>query len=146
MADTGRLQGPGTMHVENTQIYGGFVLHTGSVPTGELRVGDAVQCAVDYERRAHVAPNHTMTHVLNHALRDVLCGGVEGAAEMGGLVDQKGSLCDEQKLRCVTATDNAFRECNPAPLPPLQDNAFPLVIALSSLGVRVSPTVAATDL
>jgi alanyl-tRNA synthetase len=99
VADTGRLQGPGTMHVENTQIYGGFVLHTGSVPTGELRVGDAVQCAVDYERRAHVAPNHTMTHVLNHALRDVLCGGVEGAAEMGGLVDQKGSLCDEQKLR-----------------------------------------------
>lgn len=37
-----------------------------------LKVGDQVAVHVDYERRAFVAPNHTMTHVLNYALRKVL--------------------------------------------------------------------------
>lgn len=52
-------------------------------------MGDAVRCEVDYERRSRVAPNHTMTHVLNYALRTVLGSGV----------DQKGSLVTDQKLR-----------------------------------------------
>ena len=37
-----------------------------------LKVGDQVEVQVDYDRRAYVAPNHTMTHVLNYALRKVL--------------------------------------------------------------------------
>lgn len=39
---------------------------------GTLSVGSQVACKVDYERRANVAPNHTMTHVLNFALRKVM--------------------------------------------------------------------------
>lgn len=41
------------------------------VKAGTLSVGSEVVCKVDYERRANVAPNHTMTHVLNFALRKV---------------------------------------------------------------------------
>lgn len=44
------------------------------VKTGTLSVGGGVVCKVDYERRANVAPNHTMTHVLNFALRKVRGG------------------------------------------------------------------------
>lgn len=39
------------------------------VTNGTVSVGSTVVCKVDYERRANVAPNHTMTHVLNFALR-----------------------------------------------------------------------------
>lgn len=39
---------------------------------GTVSVGSGVVCKVDYERRAKVAPNHTMTHVLNFALRKVI--------------------------------------------------------------------------
>lgn len=54
-----------------------------------LGVGDSVRCEVDYDQRREVAPNHTMTHVLNFALRKVL----------GDDVDQKGSLVTHEKLR-----------------------------------------------
>ena len=56
---------------------------------GSLRLHDAVTCAVDYDFRLLIAPNHTLTHVMNWALRRVL------QTE----VDQKGSLVDDQKLR-----------------------------------------------
>ncbi|CAM9883503.1 unnamed protein product [Discosporangium mesarthrocarpum] len=52
---------------------------------------------VDYERRLNIAPNHTMTHVLNFALRKVLCGELGSAT--GGMCDQKGSYVDDEKLR-----------------------------------------------
>ncbi len=41
------------------------------VKAGTLSVGNEVVCKVDYERRSNVAPNHTMTHVLNFSLRKV---------------------------------------------------------------------------
>ncbi|KAL6321461.1 hypothetical protein AAG906_016560 [Vitis piasezkii] len=70
--DTGSLEGScGSFQVCNVQIYGGFVLHIGSV-TGEIdrfSVGDKVICKVDYNRRKLIAPNHTCTHMLNFALR-----------------------------------------------------------------------------
>lgn len=79
----------GVLDVEVAQAFGGFVLHMGTVTSGELRVGDTVRLAVDYGRRELLAPNHTMTHVLNFALRRVL----------GETVDQKGSLVAADKLR-----------------------------------------------
>jgi len=54
-----------------------------------LKVGDSVKIKVDYERRALVAKNHTATHILNYALRQVL----------GDKVDQKGSLVEPKALR-----------------------------------------------
>ncbi len=55
----------------------------------QLQVGDFVTARVDRERRNRIVPNHTLTHVLNWALRDVL----------GDHVDQKGSIVLPDKLR-----------------------------------------------
>uniref|UniRef100_A0A0D3BME8 Alanine--tRNA ligase n=1 Tax=Brassica oleracea var. oleracea TaxID=109376 RepID=A0A0D3BME8_BRAOL len=90
--DTGLIEGSfGTFNVCNVQIFGGFVLHIGylSKETGEVSVGDKVTCKVDYERRKHIAPNHTCTHMLNFALKGVL----------GDHIDQKGSIVLPEKLR-----------------------------------------------
>ena len=73
------------------QAAAGFVLHRGQMQAGAaaICVGDVVTCSVDYERRRRIMPNHTFTHVLNLALREVL----------GDKVDQKGSEVDPSKLR-----------------------------------------------
>jgi alanyl-tRNA synthetase len=97
--DTGvltTLDGTDTMRVESVQSFGGYVLHIGPLESGNFKVGDTVTCMVDYVRRAKIAPNHTMTHVLNYALRRVL---LKGEQDGSGLCDQKGSAVDEDKLR-----------------------------------------------
>lgn len=100
--DIGTLKtvGGATVKVTNVQLYGSFVLHLGEVTEGSLSVGDSVSCSVDYARRSPIASNHTMTHVLNYALREVL---VKRPAKEGKEstmdVDQKGSLVDEFKSR-----------------------------------------------
>jgi alanyl-tRNA synthetase len=90
-----------TVRVDNVQLYGQFAMHLGEVVSGILSVGDKVSCKVDYIRRAPIASNHTMTHVLNHALKEILI--VQPERETGKVgsmtVDQKGSLVDEHKLR-----------------------------------------------
>ncbi|KAJ0229884.1 Alanine--tRNA ligase [Hirschfeldia incana] len=90
--DTGLIEGSfGTFNVCNVQIFGGYVLHIGylSKETGVVSVGDKVTCKVDYERRKLIAPNHTCTHMLNFALKEVL----------GDHIDQKGSIVLPEKLR-----------------------------------------------
>lgn len=90
--DTGSLEGPfGSFQVCNVQTFGGFILHIGSFTgeTGKFVVGDKVICKVDYDRRSLIAPNHTCTHMLNFALKEVL----------GDHVDQKGSIVLPEKLR-----------------------------------------------
>jgi alanyl-tRNA synthetase len=87
-----------TIQINNTQIYGSFVLHLGEVTEGTVTVGDTATSCVDYVRRAPIAANHTMTHVLNFALKDVLV--TKSTEDQHGVtVDQKGSLVDENKLR-----------------------------------------------
>ena len=101
--DTGAIVGPNgaKLVVDNVQVYGQFVLHVGTVEEGAFTVGDACTCKVDYDRRRPIASNHTMTHVLNHALKIVLVTGPskESGKAVTALLDQKGSLVDEQKLR-----------------------------------------------
>ena len=107
--DTGKLilSLPGgaeaSLNVINCQAYGGYVVHICEVDGSEpvsIQVGDSVVCKVDYERRSFVAPNHTITHVLNHAIRRVLMGDVGmDVVHAKGTCDQKGSLVDADKLR-----------------------------------------------
>ncbi|KAK1401660.1 hypothetical protein POM88_001265 [Heracleum sosnowskyi] len=90
--DTGVLEGLfGTFQVSNVQTFGGFIVHIGyfTDDSGRFSVGDKVNCKVDYIRRKLIAPNHTCTHMLNFALREVL----------GNHVDQKGSIVLPEKLR-----------------------------------------------
>ena len=89
-----------TVKVENVQLYGSFVLHVGQVVEGSLSVGESAACSVDYVRRAPIASNHTMTHVLNYALREILVKRQEKEGKKSTIdVDQKGSFQDELKSR-----------------------------------------------
>ncbi len=104
VADTGTLvsiDGDAMIQIENVQVYAGYVVHCGRLISGTVHVKDRVKLRVDFERRLKIASNHTMTHVLNFALRHVLVlhpedGEKSNAAQQ---LEQKGSLVDESKLR-----------------------------------------------
>jgi alanyl-tRNA synthetase len=101
------------LQVTDVQSYAGYVLHSCRVigeASASLSVADAAEARVDYEERARVAPNHTMTHVLNFALREVL----------GGDVDQRGSLVTGARLR--------FDFTNPSAVPVEQLQAVELMV------------------
>ena len=89
--DTGKIiiDGVAELEVQNVQVYAGYVLHTGYMKYGSLSVGDDVVCEYDEFRRWPIRNNHTGTHILNFALREVLGDGIE----------QKGSLVAAEKLR-----------------------------------------------
>ncbi|AOA63652.1 Alanine-tRNA ligase [Komagataella phaffii] len=89
--DTGKIviDGVAEFNVENVQSYAGYVLHTGYVEEGVLSVSDKIIAGYDELRRWPIKNNHTGTHILNFALRDVL----------GDDVEQKGSLVAPEKLR-----------------------------------------------
>jgi alanyl-tRNA synthetase len=75
--------------VRDTQKIGASFAHAGVLDAGELRVGDVIEARVDPERRTAIALNHTATHLLHAALRQVL----------GLHVEQKGSLVAADRLR-----------------------------------------------
>jgi alanyl-tRNA synthetase len=89
--DTGKIviDGQAELDVGNVQVYAGYVLHTGYMKYGSFSVGENVICEYDELRRWPIRNNHTGTHILNFALREVLGDGV----------DQKGSLVAPEKLR-----------------------------------------------
>jgi len=91
VGDSGEIAGAaGTFTVEDTQkIQAAVFGHKGKVATGRLRVGDRVMAGVDAERRARTMRNHSVTHLMHKALREVL----------GSHVQQKGSLVDADKTR-----------------------------------------------
>ena len=133
--DTGCLEDPvsgGTLFtVDNSQTYAGFVVHIGSLSPGSvpLKVGATVNVSVDYTRRALVAPNHTMTHVLNYALKTVLLG--DNKAE-GVTIDQKGSLVDAEKLRFDFTWNGALAAAQVARIEALVNAQIQQVIPLCS--------------
>ncbi|MFR0689980.1 alanine--tRNA ligase [Enterobacterales bacterium AE_CKDN230030158-1A_HGKHYDSX7] len=90
VGDSGYLQGAGVrFDVRDTTKAGGAHLHHGVVAQGSLSVGAAVKAEVDASVRQATALNHSATHLLHAALRQVL----------GDHVQQKGSLVDSQRLR-----------------------------------------------
>ncbi|GAW24701.1 hypothetical protein ANO14919_142920 [Xylariales sp. No.14919] len=91
VGDTGRIiiGDSAVFDVLDVQEYGGYVLHNGYLEHGQLSEGDEVTCVFDELRRSDIRANHTGTHLLNFALREVL----------GDDIHQKGSLVDQEKLR-----------------------------------------------
>ena len=91
VGDAGWLTAPGVVfEVADTQkIKAGVHGHHGALTQGALKVGDAVQAQVDTQRRQATMRNHSVTHLMHKALREVL----------GSHVQQKGSLVDAAKTR-----------------------------------------------
>jgi len=83
-----RFEG-GEFTVTDTQKIGDAFVHYGYITKGALKIGDDVNPAVDAEIRAATTKNHTATHLLHAALRQVL----------GEHVEQKGSLVTAERLR-----------------------------------------------
>jgi alanyl-tRNA synthetase len=91
VGDTGVMQGEGVrLRVTDTQKKAGDVfVHFGTVEQGTLRAGAALALEVDHQRRSDIRRNHSATHLLHEALRQVL----------GDHVAQKGSLVTPDRLR-----------------------------------------------
>ena len=102
VGDSGELvSAGGTFEVTDTQkIHSDVFGHHGVLRTGSLKVGDRVEANVDTESRRRTMRNHSVTHLMHKALREVL----------GPHVQQKGSLVDPDKTRFDFAHDKPLSE------------------------------------
>ncbi|EJY8500509.1 alanine--tRNA ligase [Shigella flexneri] len=100
VGDKGELKGANfSFAVEDTQKYGQAIGHIGKLAAGSLKVGDAVQADIDEARRARIRLNHSATHLMHAALRQVL----------GTHVSQKGSLVNDKVLRFDFSHNEAMK-------------------------------------
>jgi len=83
ISDTGRFR------VRDTQKQGDVFVHFGVMQSGELTIDQALNAEIDTQRRQQIVLNHSATHLMHSALREVL----------GTHVEQKGSLVTEDRLR-----------------------------------------------
>jgi alanyl-tRNA synthetase len=93
VSDTGVIAGSSCeLEVLHVQSYGAYCLHTCRVVSCQVQpqVGDTLAAQPDATRKNKIIPNHTMTHMLNFALRKAL---------PGSSIDQRGSQVTEEKLR-----------------------------------------------
>ena len=90
VGDRGRLvSAQGAFEVEDTRKQGGLHVHYGTIKMGSVQVASEIRAEVDPLRRQATRLNHSATHLLHAALRQVL----------GTHVEQKGSLVDPERLR-----------------------------------------------
>ncbi len=91
VGDKGKIvSGNSVFEVEDTQKkLGNLFVHYGSLKTGSIKVGEAVELKIDIERRANLKAYHSATHLLHESLRRTL----------GKHVMQKGSLVAPDRLR-----------------------------------------------
>ena len=97
VGDTGLLEGGNARFAvaDTLKIQAGVFGHHGTLESGALKVGDTLLAKVDAVRRARTVRNHSATHLMHKALRQVL----------GGHVQQRGSLVDPDKTRFDFAHD-----------------------------------------
>ena len=107
VGDSGEIDsGKGKVAITNTiRAPSDVIIHQGEVIEGNISVGDEVEAKVNLTRRLDIARNHTATHLLQAALREIL----------GSYVKQKGSLVEPNRLRfdfsCQAAiTEEQLRE------------------------------------
>lgn len=99
IGDTGRLESQSAVFsVQDTQKYGKVFGHIGELAQGELAVGQSMNAVVDSQRRTKISLNHSATHLLHAALREIL----------GTHVNQKGSLVSDSILRFDFAQPEAI--------------------------------------
>ena len=92
VGDTGVLTGEGGIRFRVTDTQkklGDLFVHVGTVESGELRLGTALQLEVDHGRRSSIRAHHSATHLIHEALRQVL----------GDHIAQRGSMVAPDRLR-----------------------------------------------
>ena len=90
VGDKGKLSAKGLeIEVLDTQKIGNFHLHISKIKKGSIKLNDRVKAEINTERRRAIVSNHSATHLMHSALRNIL----------GEHVQQKGSLVNEEKLR-----------------------------------------------
>ncbi|MCX5668610.1 MAG: alanine--tRNA ligase [Candidatus Omnitrophica bacterium] len=90
VGDAGKLiSGKNVFEVLDTRKIDNYIVHIGKIRLGVFKEGDSVTAQINIERRLNIARNHTATHILQAALREVL----------GNHVQQQGSLVSEEKFR-----------------------------------------------
>ncbi|MDR2957771.1 MAG: alanine--tRNA ligase [Coriobacteriales bacterium] len=117
--------------VSDTQAFDHLTTHIGSID-GVLRVGDEVVASIDIRRRMRIERNHTGTHLLHHALRQVL----------GDHVKQAGSLVAPNRLRFDFTH---FEQPTPAQLESVEALANELIMADGEVTARTTSLDAARD-
>lgn len=91
VGDTGTIFSNGTLFTVTGAIkpFGGIIIHQGTVTEGSLSEGMKVTCSIDEERRSSIRLNHTSTHILHSALKQII----------GSHVNQAGSLVAPDRFR-----------------------------------------------
>ncbi|GCE10205.1 alanine--tRNA ligase [Tengunoibacter tsumagoiensis] len=135
IGDRGDLTSPlGTFHVQDTRRpLKGLIVHYGAMSEGHLRVGENVQADVVEQRREDTMRNHSATHLLHKALRDLL----------GTQVEQRGSLVEPERLRFDFTSPHALTSSDIAHIDeqvnrwiranyPVETNIMPIKDAMST--------------
>jgi len=121
-----RKQG-GVFRVLDTRKQGeGAIIHVGELTQGAIAVGDRLDALVDHERRAATRLNHSATHLMHAALREVL----------GEHVQQKGSLVDPDRLRFDFSH---FQPLTPEELQRIENRVNAQIRANADVETRVMP-------
>jgi alanyl-tRNA synthetase len=90
IGDKGTLKtDTGVATITDTRKIGGLFLHSGTVTSGEVNIGQGAELQVEHARRASIRANHSATHLLHEALRE----------HLGEHVAQRGSLNADDRLR-----------------------------------------------
>ena len=133
IGDKGELRGGASAFlVEDTRKAGAQHLHLGTQGRGSLALGDRLEAHIDAARRQAIALNHSATHLLHAALREIL----------GQHVEQRGSLVTAERLRFDFAHHDAIDR---AVLDQLEDRVNAVIWSNSPVQTRVMSFDAARE-